>query len=62
MGGRERHEGKPGAFLPFPGWRVLTGHRHNTRDPFTFHVSHKDVSICPLVNPMLEGAAFEHNL
>lgn len=31
-------------------------------DPFTFHVSHKDVSVCPLVDPMLEGAAFEYDL
>lgn len=38
------------------------GHGYHTGDPLTFHVSHKDVSICPLVNPVLEGAAFEYNL
>lgn len=38
------------------------GHGNHTGDPFTFHVSHEDVSVCPLVDPMLEGAAFEHNL
>lgn len=62
MGRREGQEGKPGAFLPSPGWRVVTGNGHHTGDLFTFHVSHEDVSICPLVNPVLEGAAFEHNL
>lgn len=62
VGGIERQEGKPGAFLPFPGWRVVMGHENHTGDPFTFHVSDKDVSVCPLVDPMLEGAAFEHNL
>lgn len=62
MGKRGKQEGKPGAFLSFPGWRVVEGHEHHMGYPFTFHVSHEDVSICPLVNPMLEGAAFEHNL
>lgn len=47
---------------PFTGQRVVRGHRSLMGNPFTFHVCHEDVSICPLVDPMLEGAAFEHDL
>lgn len=58
-----RQEGKAGAFPPpFAGQRVARGYGRQMGDPFTFHVSHKDVSICPLVDPMLEGAAFEYDL
>lgn len=60
-GGKEAG-GQAWGFSFFPGWRGVMGHGHHTGDPLTFHVSHKDVSICPLVNPMLEGAAFEHDL
>lgn len=60
---QKRQEGKAGAFPPpFTGQRVVRGHGNQMGDPFTFHVSHEDISICPLVDPVLEGAAFEHNL
>lgn len=59
----KRQKGKPRAFPPpFTRQKVVRGQRTQTADPFTFHVSHKDVSICPLIDPMLEGAAFKHNL